>query len=66
MAKLEDRVAIHQGKKQLYGTQIGMDERTGKYYLLPLEDPDNVDNRREKMGLGPIAAYLSQWQVEWQ
>lgn len=65
LSKLEDRVAISKGDKQVYGTQIGFDEKTNKYYLLPLTDPDNVDERREKMGLIPISLYLSEWQIDW-
>ena len=64
LAKLEDRVAIHQGDKQLYGTQMGFDEKTESYYLLPLADPENVDKRREKMGLGPIEESLKQWGID--
>ena len=63
LAHLEDRVANDQGRKQLYGTQIGFDEKTKKYFLFPLENPDSVDVRRSKMGLIPIRAYLSQWQI---
>ncbi|RAJ19756.1 DUF6624 domain-containing protein [Pedobacter cryoconitis] len=64
LALLEDRVATDQGKKQLYGTQIGLDTKTNNYYLMPLENPGKVDERRSKMGLIPIADYLSQWQID--
>ena len=50
LALLEDRVALRQGKKQIYGSQIGMDPETGEYFVSPLEDPDNVVERRIKMG----------------
>jgi uncharacterized protein DUF6624 len=66
LALLEDRVAIGQGRKQIYGSQIGRDpDDTRLYYILPLEDPDNVDKRRAKVGLQPIAEYISQWQIKW-
>ena len=65
LALLEDRVSLKVGKKQIYGSQIGRDDKTQKFYLLPLLDPDNVDNRRAKIGLGPIAEYLSEWQIDW-
>ncbi|MBU2266481.1 MAG: hypothetical protein KKB15_00015 [Bacteroidetes bacterium] len=45
MAKLEDRVAVDQGHKT-YGTQVGMDEKTEKYYVFPIENPKEVDKRR--------------------
>lgn len=65
LALLEDRVALEQGKKQIYGSQIGRDKETGKPYILPLEDPDNVDKRRAEVGLQPLSEYVSHWQIKW-
>lgn len=65
LALLEDRVAIRKGKKQLYGSQIGKDEKTNKNYVYPIEDPFHVDERRERVGLGPIAEYLKNWNILW-
>ncbi|QHT65893.1 hypothetical protein GXP67_04025 [Rhodocytophaga rosea] len=66
LALLEDRVAIRQGKKQIYGSQIGQDTLTGKFYVLPLEDPDKVDIRRARMGLEPLNEYVKQWGIVWK
>lgn len=65
LALLEDRVALGLGRKQIYGSQIGRDPETQLYYVSPLEDPDNVDKRRAEVGLGPLAEYLSYWQLKW-
>lgn len=65
LSLLEDRVAIEQGREQIYGTQIGLNDKTNKYYLLPLKNPNGVNKRRAQMGLSPISTYLSQWQIEW-
>lgn len=65
LALLEDRVALRKGGKQLYGSQIGRDQETGEYYLLPLDDPDNVDKRRAEVGLGPLQDYVSRWGITW-
>ncbi|MGE5437951.1 MAG: DUF6624 domain-containing protein [Syntrophothermus sp.] len=65
LALLEDRILIGQGKKQIYGSQIGINQETKKYYILPLEDPDNVDKRREEIGLGKLQNYVSQWGIIW-
>ena len=65
LALMEDRVNVFQNKKQIYGSQIQVDKNTGKYTLSPLDDPDNVDERRAKVGLGPIAKYISQWDIIW-
>lgn len=65
LALLEDRVALRQGKKQIYGSRIGRDQETGIYYVSPLQDPDNVDKRRAEVGLGPIQDYISNWDLTW-
>ncbi len=61
MALLQDRILVREGKEQIYGTQIGTIDTTGKRYLFPLEDPANVDKRREDVGLGPLKDYLKHW-----
>lgn len=65
LALLEDRVALGQGKKQLYGSQIMQDPETGQFYVMPLEDPDNVDKRRKEVGLGPMQDYVAMWGLTW-
>ena len=65
LALLEDRVALRQGGKQIYGSQISRNDKIGKYYVMPLEDPDNVDKRRQQVGLGPIKDYVSEWGIIW-
>jgi len=65
LALLEDRVALRQGKRQIYGSQVGRNDESGSHYLLPLEDPDNVDKRRAEVGLPPLAEYVGRWQIIW-
>jgi hypothetical protein len=65
LALLEDRVALRQGKKQIYGSQIGIDRNTQSNYVMALEDPDNVDKRREEVGLEPLGKYLKYFGLEW-
>lgn len=65
LALLEDRLALRQGKKQIYGSQIGRNKITGKHYILALEDPENVDKRRAEVGLAPIQEYVKQWGIIW-
>ena len=65
LASLEDRVALRQRKKQIYGTQMGRDKETGEYFVLPLIDPDNVDKRRKKIGLETLANYYSHGRIRW-
>jgi hypothetical protein len=63
LALLEDRVALREGRKQIYGSQIGSDS-TGKPFLEPIEDPDHVDDRRKAVGLGTLSDYLKQFGLE--
>ena len=65
LALLEDRVALRQGNRQIYGSQIGRDKETGAYFVSPLIDPENVDKRRAKVGLGTLADYVGHWDVTW-
>jgi len=54
LAFLEDRVALREGRKQIYGSQLSYPG----YTVLPLEKPDSVDIRRAAVGLEPLAVYL--------
>jgi len=65
LAYLEDRVALRQGKKQIYGSQVTFDGERQIYYVSPLEDPDNVDKRRAEVGLPPMAAYMDYFNLKW-
>jgi hypothetical protein len=65
LALLEDRVALGQGRRQTYGSQIGRDPTTGAYYVSPLDDPEHVDERRAAMGLPLLADYLRNWDLTW-
>jgi hypothetical protein len=52
-ALLEDRIRTLEGRPQCYGTQFDWDE-SGELSPLPVEDPENVDARRQEVGLGPL------------
>jgi len=65
LALLIDRVALGEGKKQIYGSQISMLIGAKTATVSPLEDPDNVDKRRASVGLNPIADYVKQWNIKW-
>jgi hypothetical protein len=63
LAYLEDRVRVHDGRPQLYGTQFTMTD--GELGPSPIEDPDRLDERRAEAGLGPFAAYEAQMRAGW-
>jgi hypothetical protein len=64
LALLEDRVLMRQKKKQLYGSQL-MKGETGGWIIYPIEDANNVDVRRAKVGLEPIAEYAGHFGLTW-
>ena len=55
-ANFVDRLRLHQGKKQLYGS--GFDFKDGKLVMSPTEDVKNLAKRRAKIGLPPLAEYM--------
>lgn len=66
LAMLEDRVAVRKGKLQLYGSQIGRDLDTQKFFVYPLSDPEKVDERRRRAGLTEtLAEYVTKYGITW-
>ena len=56
---------LNSGEKQIFGSQINLDKETKKYFLYPVIDPENIDERRRQMGLQPISDYLKIWDIDW-
>ena len=66
LALLKDRMALREGKKQIYGSQIFIDSNTGKKYVQPLQNPEGVDKLRAEVGLPSMETYLQQsFQMDW-
>ncbi|PID95470.1 MAG: hypothetical protein CSA94_01440 [Bacteroidetes bacterium] len=65
LALLEDRVALRQGKRQIYGSQVRRDSETKEFFVLPLIEPEKVNERRAKVGLGSIEEYIQNWGMTW-
>lgn len=57
IAKLEDRIRLLEGKKQLYGTSFNIDLKTKKLTVDPIYDIKNIDKRRKKFGLDSFEAH---------
>jgi hypothetical protein len=55
LAYLEDRVRMHDGQAQLYGTQFRHDAQGLRVWTV--EDPEHLDERRASVGLPPFAEY---------
>lgn len=63
-AMFEDRVLIGRGKKQLYGTQFGFYPESGKRFLYPIEKPEELNFRREVIGMGAMEYVWEGWSLE--
>jgi len=56
-ALMYDRLALHQGRAQRYGSQMTC--KAGKYVPDYLEEPDRIDERRATLGMTPYKEYLA-------
>jgi Family of unknown function (DUF6624) len=56
-AMLEDRVRVHDGQPQRYGTQLTLDSGSVMRFD-PIEDIAHLDARRVEVGLPPIPVYI--------
>ena len=65
VAMLEDRMALKQGKKQIYGSQLPPHPITKKSTVWAIENPEKVDERRAKVGLEPMSEYVVFWKINW-
>jgi len=65
LALFEDRIAVRQGKRQIYGSQIFKDYDNGEVYVWPLIEPEKVNERRAAIGLGPIEDYVTRVGITW-
>jgi len=57
-ARLSDRVALNQEKKQRYGTHFSCVD--GKAVPSPLLEPEMVDEERARLGLPPLEEFLAE------
>jgi len=55
LAYLLDRVLMYRGEPQIYGTQYRT--RSGVTTMWTVQDPEDLDNRRAAVGLGPQSEY---------
>jgi hypothetical protein len=64
-AMFYDRLILRRGERQVYGTQLAISKESKNPYVLPLEDPTNVDKRRAEMGLNTMQENLNRWNLIW-
>lgn len=66
VALMEDRMLMDRGEKQKYGSQVHKKNGSDQWSLYPIEDPQNVNNRRAQVGLGPIEEYLKHFGIDYK
>ncbi len=67
-AYLVDRIRMHEGREQVYGTQTyraKTDDGGTFFFVIPIEDVDHVDERRAAMGMEPLAEYVESMNAHW-
>ncbi|GAB3262102.1 DUF6624 domain-containing protein [Kineosporia babensis] len=62
LAFLEDRVAMNEGRYQVYGTQIA-DVVDGQPVPWPCTDPTGLDERRAEVGIESFAANAARYRT---
>ncbi len=64
IALLEDRIAMHEGRPQRYGSQI-VEDSTGERVIYTLLNTDSVNIWRSAAGMPPLEEYAKQMNAKW-
>jgi hypothetical protein len=62
-AYLEDRILMHEGNPQIYGTQVLKNKVSGMWEPYTIASEDSVDKLRESAGLEPLGVYLKTFNL---
>ncbi|HEY3096934.1 MAG TPA: DUF6624 domain-containing protein [Acidimicrobiia bacterium] len=65
-ALLLDRVRMADGRDQLYGSQFVRTEDGSSVEPWPIEDAEHVDERRQEVGLTPLAEQAREMREQYQ
>lgn len=67
LALLEDRTAIDQGRKQVYGSQLSFDQEKKEIFfdINSIQNLKKINKKRHKLGMQPISEYLKHFNIEW-
>lgn len=66
LALLQDRILMRRGKKQIYGSQVVPDNKTGGWKIYDIDDEKNVNQRRALVGLEPIEEYAKHFGIDYK
>lgn len=67
-AQVTDRVLVHEGRPQRWGTQLRGEELDGVFHwgVAPVEAPEGLLERRAEVGLGDYREYLDRQRRDYQ
>ena len=65
-AHILDRTELERGNPQVYGTQMELNEESGRYEPRPMIDPEHVNERRAAKGMEPIGEQLRRFNESMQ
>ncbi len=60
---LEDRIEMRNGRPQIYGSQVKMENGISTLWMI--KDEETVNERRAAVGLGPLEKYAAQFGIDW-
>lgn len=66
LALMTDRILMQKDLPQRYGSQVRSNPETGENEFFSIEDPANVNARRDSVGLRPIEEYAKRFGIEWE
>lgn len=62
VALLIDRIEVSHGRRQIYGSQVGIDS-FGNKFVYPILDETDVNLRRQSVGLDSLEKYLLRFNI---
>lgn len=66
IAFLVDKACVAHNQPQEYGTQVEYSQKDNRVIFYRLEDAQQLDAKRYKVGLGPIEYYAKEVNVDWE
>lgn len=66
LAMLQDRVLMRKGLPQLFGSQVIFNDISGEPEFYQIADEENVNRRRQSLGMEPIEVYAEHFGMVYQ
>lgn len=63
LAMLEDRIEMRNGRPQIYGSQVKVDDGVSRLWMI--KDEETVNERRAAVGMEPLEEYAARFGIDW-